>query len=277
MNSSALATAVAGSPVFGALNRIWRIFATALSFSLFGIGGLILGLLVFPLMALLSPNPAVLRRRAQYTVHLSFRLFLEFMCRVGVMSYSIDGLERLRKPGQLIIANHPSLIDVVALIAFLPDSCCVVKGALTRNPFTRGPVRAAGYVLNLDSVDFIDQCCEVLARGQSLVIFPEGTRSTPGVRPSLRRGTANIALRSGCPLRPVIIHCEPSTLTKGLPWYAVPKSRFHVSLRVDPEITVRPYLEAHANTSRAARQLTSDLQDYLWREGQGARPAAKIN
>ena len=84
MNSSALATAVAGSPVFGALNRIWRIFATALSFSLFGIGGLILGLLVFPLMALLSPNPAVLRRRAQYTVHLSFRLFLEFMCRVGV-------------------------------------------------------------------------------------------------------------------------------------------------------------------------------------------------
>ena len=39
-----------------ALDRAWRIFATGLSFFAFGVGGLLLGLVVFPLMRLLVPG-----------------------------------------------------------------------------------------------------------------------------------------------------------------------------------------------------------------------------
>jgi hypothetical protein len=42
----------------------------------------------------------------------------------------------------MIIANHPSLIDVVFLIGLVRQANCVVKQSLWENPFTRGPVRA---------------------------------------------------------------------------------------------------------------------------------------
>lgn len=249
-------------------NRIWRIFGTGASFTLFGFGGLVIGLLVFPPIWLCVREPVRRRRLMQYVVHLSFRGFIEFMCLVGVMSYQVKGREKLQAGGQLIIANHPTLIDVVLLIAQIPHCNCVVKQALFRNPFTRGPVVAAGYVANDGSAAFVDHCLAVLARGESLIVFPEGTRSTPGQRSKFRRGTANIALRAGAALRPVIIDVQPSTLTKGLPWYQVPVRRFHMRMQVHEPIDVQAFASAHGNLNLAARALTEHLQDYLWTQRQ---------
>ncbi len=249
-------------------NRIWRIVGTGLSFSLFGLGGLCIGVLVYPLLCLLIWRRQPRRRAMQYVVHLGFRFFIEFMVFVGVMSYRVEGREKLLAPGQLIIANHPTLIDVVLLIAQIPHSNCVVKQSLLLNPFTRGPALSAGYVANTGSADFVDRCLAVLNAGETLVIFPQGTRSTPGQRSSFRRGTANIALRAGVPLRPVIIDCQPSTLTKGLPWYAVPARRFHMRMRVGEPIDTAAFIDQHANLNLAARALTEALQDYLWEQSQ---------
>ena len=67
---------------------------------------------------------------------------------VGVLTYEFEGAERLGRPGQIIVANHPSLIDVVFLLGFTPQATCIVKEALFQNPFTRWPVAAAGFVSN---------------------------------------------------------------------------------------------------------------------------------
>ena len=256
-------------------NRLWRIVGTGLSFSLFGFGGLCIGLLVYPLMRLLIWDPQRLRRHMQFVVHCSFRFFVEFMVFVGVMSYEIKGREKLLRPGQLIIANHPTLIDVVLLIAQIPHSNCVVKKSLLLNPFTRGPALSSGYVPNTGSADFVERCLAVLRAGETLVVFPEGTRSTPGQRSSFRRGTANIALRAELPLRPVIIDCQPSTLTKGLPWYSVPQRRFHVKMQVADPIDTEKFAKGYPNTGLAARALTDYLQEYLWRESQALAKDSK--
>lgn len=249
-------------------NRIWRIFGTGASFTLFGLGGLLFGLFVFPPIWLMLRNTQRRRRVMQYLVHLSFRFFVNFMCWVGVMRYELVGREKLQQEGQLIIANHPSLIDVVLLIAQMPHCNCVVKQSLLRNPFTRGPVTSAGYVANDGSADFVERCIQVLERGESLIVFPEGTRSTPGKRSRFRRGTANIALRAQLPLRPVIIDGQPSTLTKGLPWYDVPARRFSMRMQVQEPIAIERFIEGNANLNLAARELTEYLQDYLWEQRQ---------
>ena len=139
----------------GRQTYFWRIFATGLCFTLFGLGGLILGMLVFPVTLLLPGGPAHRRARMRGLVQRALRLFVRVMNGVRVISYEFHGSERLGRPGQLIIANHPTLVDVVFIVAFTPAPCCVVKAALFRNPFTRAVVRAAGYISNSPTDEMI--------------------------------------------------------------------------------------------------------------------------
>ena len=119
----------------------WRLLATAASFALFGLGGLCLRLVVFPVLGWLPGDAQTHRQRARQIVSWLFWCFVRFMARTGVLTYEIQGPERLGRPGQMIIANHPSLIDVVFLIGLVRHANCVVKQSLWDNPFTRTPLR----------------------------------------------------------------------------------------------------------------------------------------
>lgn len=245
--------------------RLWRLVFTGLSFVLFGLGGLVLRLVCFPLVALLKRDPLQQRCAARWLINRAFYCFVEFMRRTGVITYSIDHPERLGRPGQMIMANHPSLIDVVLLIACLRDTNCVVKESLWHNPFTRGPVRAAGYISNDASIDMIEKTAAALREGQTLVIFPEGTRTTPGQMPVFHRGAAAIAIRSAASVTPVVIRVSPTTLTKAEPWYSIPQRRVHFSLSVGEDIDPQEYARA-APAPIASRKLDACLHEYFVQE-----------
>jgi len=92
------------------LNYDWRLFATGFSFFNFGLGDLLLWMLVFTILPH-SPGDRLQQiRRGQKAVHYSFYVFIGLMHRMGVMIYEIAGLEKLNRPGQLIIANHPTRV-----------------------------------------------------------------------------------------------------------------------------------------------------------------------
>lgn len=221
----------------------WRLVSTALSFALFGVGGVLLRVLVFPLLSLLPGDALRRRTRARAVVSRTFRLFVEFMFRTGVLTYEVEGAERLGRPGQMVIANHPSLIDVVVLIAFIRDANCVVKQSLWENPCMRGPIRAAQYISNSGSMDMLDEAAGALQNGETLIIFPEGTRTVPGSSPEFHRGAAAIAVRGASVVTPVVISVTPTTLTKAEPWYSIPSRRFHFRLRVGEDIDPRQFTE----------------------------------
>ena len=164
------------------LNHGWRIVATGLSFFAFGVGGVLLWALAFPMLALMVRKPARRQTLSRRLVQRSFAFHIELMRVLGVLSYEVRGRERLQRDGLLILANHPTLIDVVFLISLLPNADCVVKSSLARNPFTRGPVRAAGYVCNDDGAGLVEDCIAAVRRGGNLIIFPEGTRSRRDAR-----------------------------------------------------------------------------------------------
>lgn len=247
--------------------RCWRVFATGLSFALFGLGGLLLRVLVFPALALLVRSPVRRTAAARAVVRLAFRAFVALMRALGVLRYEIHGLDKLARGGLLILANHPTLIDTVFLMAFVRNADCVVKAALWDNPFTRGPVRAAGYIRNGGGAELVDACIRSLERGNNLIVFPEGTRTEPGGAVQFKRGAANIAVRGARPVTPVVIRCEPPTLRKGEPWWQVPARQARFTIVVKEDIEVGGF-GADANGTVAARRLTEYLQHYFMEESE---------
>ena len=239
---------------------LWRIAVTGTCFTLFGLGGLILGLLVFPAMMLLPGDAARCRARTRGLVQRAFRLFVYVMNGGGGISYEIQGRERLGRPGQLVIANHPTLVDVVLIVAFTPAPACVVKVALFHNPFTRRVVQAAGYISNSPTDEMIERSAAALRADDCLVMFPEGTRTRPGQPFAFNRGAASVALRAARVLTPVYIRCEPVVLPKGDSWYKVPPRRPHFTLEVGDDIDLAPYRALPP--PKASRQLNAWLQDH---------------
>jgi 1-acyl-sn-glycerol-3-phosphate acyltransferase len=246
------------------VSRLLRIPATGFAFALLGLGGLCLAGTVFPAIRAITRDQVLRTRRTQATITLAFRLYLVVLQLLGVMRLDVDGRDGLtRVYGTLIVANHPTLLDVVLLMALVPHAQCVVNHALWRNRFLGPVVRAAGYIRNdTEAEAFIGHCSATLAQGNNLIIFPEGTRTVPGEKLRFQRGFANVALRVNVDLLPVRIECNPITLTKGLPWYRVPPRRaaFHVS--VGERIAVAPFM-AHASRAVGARRLTSFLENYF--------------
>ncbi|MFK2929327.1 lysophospholipid acyltransferase family protein [Dyella agri] len=243
----------------------WRLIATGASFVLFGLGGLVLRVLVLPLLGCLPGDTLVRRRRARDAISKAFWLHVQFMYRTRVLDFVIDGAERLGRPGQLVVANHPSLIDVVFLISQIRDANCVVKQGLFGNPCTRGPVRTAQYIGNDGSMEMLERAADVLRDGQCLIVFPEGTRTVPGQPPRFHRGAASIALRGARTVTPVFITVDPPTLTKGRPWYHIPPCRFRVRLHVGADIDPAPFRD-DAPMPIASRRLNDHLHQLFLRE-----------
>lgn len=242
-----------------AIGRAWRVLGTGLSFAAFGLGGLLLWLLVFPAVRAGVRDAARRGRIARAVIRRAFTAHVALMRALGVLTYEIIGAERLRRPGLLILANHPTLIDVVFLVSLVEDADCIVKARLLRNPFTRGPVLATGYVVNDEGPGLVEDCVRTLRAGRRLVVFPEGTRTPRDADLGpLRRGAANVAVRGGFDLTPVLIRCSPRTLGKGEKWYRVPSRRFHVRIEVLEDIPVAPFL-AGGGEALAARRLTGHL------------------
>ncbi|MFJ2986686.1 lysophospholipid acyltransferase family protein [Collimonas sp. NPDC087041] len=251
------------------LNRHWRVIATGVSFVVFAVGGLILRVSVFPVLNLLIWERQLRVTVARRVIRLVFRAFVGFMRRIGVLNYDISGLERLERRGLLILANHPTLIDTVFLMAFVKRADCIVKGRLWDNPFTRGPVCAAGYISNDDDGNgLLDDCITSLRRGSNLIIFPEGTRTAGDGQINLKRGAANIAVRSMSNVTPVVIRCLPPTLGKGVKWWQVPPVAAHFSIEVKDDIDVSGFVADSGSEVLAARHLTAYLQDYFRKESQ---------
>ncbi len=243
----------------------WRWLATAFSFFSFGLGGILIPIIVVPILYLLPGDNLKREQRGQKFIHLSFRFFINMMRFMGVLTYEVADIERL-KDAQLILANHPSLLDVVFLISFVPNANCVVKSKLVNNPVMMGPLKAAGYIVNDEAAgDVITGAAEAFKKGNALIVFPEGTRTTPSEPLRLRRGAANIAIRTEVDITPVLIECVPTTLTKADRWYQIPYKRMHFRIQVKEKIETGKYIE-NINPTKGARMLTDDLGHYFKQE-----------
>jgi len=225
---------------------------------------------VIPMATLFVHDEQTRNRRAQLIIRESFRVYIGMLRGLRVLKLEVVGAEKLSAcTGKLIIANHPTLIDIVLLTALLPDAKCVVKSELFANRLLRSLVKAAGYIRNdyYEPEVLIEKCRETLAAGNNLIIFPEGTRSVPGKPLHFQRGFAHIATLTGVIIQPITITCDPITLVKGEPYYRIPDSRPSFRVEVADEIDPKQFLNLGSESrARGARRLVTYLEaDYCSR------------
>jgi len=159
----------------------------------------LLGLPAAVLLALLQ-HPAACRR----LVHGAARLFL----LLTAMPVRANGLERLPGAPHLLLVNHTSYFDMIALYAVLPPArgyAFVAKRELVRQPFIHACLRGLGtlFVERYEAAKSAEDVAEIVARlgqGGSLVIFPEGTFSREAGLKPFRMGAFVAASRAGVPV-----------------------------------------------------------------------------
>ncbi len=260
MSESSLST-----PSSSRVNYYWRLGMTACAFTLFSVGGLLLSLVWFNLLLLVQRNSDRRRQQARRSIAFSFRCFLRFCRATGIYDYRFEGLDALRADRHcLVVANHPSLIDYVLIASEMPEVNCLVKAELQHNIFFRGVIRAADYLINSQADTLLPQSRESLARGDAILIFPEGTRTRYGEPLQLQRGAANIAVRCGCDLRIVHITCTQRMLDKQSRWYQIPPVKPVFTVSAKARIDSQQFMAQEEDAQPlAARRLTRYLQQAL--------------
>ncbi|MCH1931063.1 1-acyl-sn-glycerol-3-phosphate acyltransferase [Shewanella sp. A25] len=230
----------------------------------FGLGGLLSSLTILPLLRFWPGSPNARIQRVQMAVHYMFKGFVAMLTWAGVIKLSTHNVQKLQDAkGMIIIANHPSLIDVVVLISLIPNAGCIVKQALWRNPFLRGVVSCAGYIPNRGAELLLEDCREVHDRGTNLIIFPEGTRTREGVSINeFARGAANIAIRTQADVLPVVLRTNVRGLTKEQPWYEIPRQTMGMAVEVGAAFSHQEYDALPGEHAKMARQLTRHLEHY---------------
>jgi 1-acyl-sn-glycerol-3-phosphate acyltransferase len=197
------------------LRHAWLVVGYYLSWILFGLGGLALNLVCAPF--LLLP-----RRERQRWMNAS-----------GVIIVTYKGFDQSLPSGVVYVANHPSVADATFLLARLPDTVCIFKPALMRSPFIAPAALLAGYVSGAAGVDGVRHAAARVASGCSLLVFPEGTRTDPGVSLNeLKPGFTLIARRAHAPIRLIHVRSSPLMGRKDNPWWRVPPlpGRFEFTL-----------------------------------------------
>lgn len=151
----------------------------------------------------------------------AWKFFLWMIKYFKWINYSKINLN-IKDKGCLIIANHPSLLDVVFLIANIRHSNCVVKKELRNNIFLYPAIKCSRYITNEFNEEFLNKCINVLQKGENLIIFPEGTRTTDKI--NMHKGASYIAVYGAEKIIPFYINIEPKCLGKYDKWYNLPEN-----------------------------------------------------
>lgn len=251
-----------GKSLLDTISYTWRLLATGFGFLLFGIGGALLSVVLYPVSRLAPVDSRKRLSLVRGSISHMLSIYLLFLRLCGLLTYEVHGREHIKSGGQFIVANHPSLLDVVFLISLFNRSDCVVKAGLWRTCLTRAPVSMAKYIRN-DSKQLLQDCVDSLHSGNSLIIFPEGTRTPPWKPLKFHRGVANVALMAEIDITPITISCEPATLLRNQKWYQIPKRPPHYTIHILPDIAIEPYLALKTMHSQKARKLNRDLMDFF--------------
>jgi 1-acyl-sn-glycerol-3-phosphate acyltransferase len=146
------------------------------------------------------------------TQHRLARIWARSLLAFSFIRVRAEGLEKIDPDGHyVLVSNHQSLMDIPALLAYLPlQFRFFAKKALYKIPFIGTHLQRAGH-LPVDRSNprnslksMIEGARIVAERKISVLLFPEGGRAPKGLR-EFTEGAAYIAIKTGAPILPMAI------------------------------------------------------------------------
>ena len=144
---------------------------------------------------------------------------------------------------RIYVTNHQSYFDIFALLANINvDFKFIVKQELMKIPLFGFTMRKAGYIgIEREDMRKALKSINVAARkvkgGVSILIFPEGTRSTDGRLQSFKKGGLHLAYKSGCDIVPVNITNSYRIVPKG----SLKINKGSIDMQIGKPISVKGY------------------------------------
>lgn len=145
----------------------------------------------------------------------SYNVFARFWGRLGLfmagVRVTVTGQDRLPEGPAIIMSNHQSNFDILALLGYFPRPLSwIAKEELFKIPVFGYSMRRGGYI-PLDrshgrkALKSIEAAAAQIRGGSSVIIFPEGTRTRDGKLLPFKRGGFVLATRAGVPVVPVTV------------------------------------------------------------------------
>jgi len=251
--------------LLGVLGTVYAYAAMYVMLALLGAMCLAWSVIALPLLYLLPRRAGTAVGR--FGIMAGFRLYAWLLVIIGAYRLDLRALDGLRGGPPLILApNHPSLIDAPLILTRHRSIACVMKGALMRNLFLGAGSRLARYIRSDMPRPMIKEAVADLREGGSLLLFPEGTRTTRAPVNPLTASIGVIAKHAGVAVQTLIIETDSSYLGKGGSLFRRPRLpiRYRVRLgrRFEPPTEVSGFMAALE-------------QEYL-EQLSGASPPARV-
>ncbi|OWV24315.1 1-acyl-sn-glycerol-3-phosphate acyltransferase [Fibrobacter sp. UWB2] len=250
------------------IRYIRRVLAKLFCFAFFGICSLILAILLFPIIHIITGfNERRFKIFVRKFNHQYFKIFVKIAEHLGAIRLTVenrDSLKNLRS--KVVIANHPSLFDVVILFSLIPNANCIVKGELIQNKFISLIIKNLYIPNNIPFEDQLEIAKSSMDEGNNLIIFPEGTRSKPGEPWEFKKGAARFALYAKREVVPIFFGGnEKIGLRKHdklLQFH--PTERYIYNLKILAPIPVKEY--ENEPLTKSATKLTHKMKEILEKE-----------
>lgn len=220
-----------------------------------------------PVLILLTPFPGTKQRFLQATTH----AFLRFFTRTWLPALGLyrivetAGLEQVLPVRPAIyVANHRGYLDSIALLGLLPRTGVLIKSRHGRQPLYHLLIRH----FNLVSVDpnalssvsaSLERCQRILAAGENLLVFPEGSRARSGRLQHFNGFAFELARRTGLAVVPVVIHSTLPFMAK-LPGSVFPRGDNQYRIRFLDPIRPAPEDDADSMGDRVYRRIARELK-----------------
>ena len=202
------------------------------------------------------------------TIALAYRWFWATASLTGMMRIDADCLDALRNErGLIFVANHPTMLDALLLVARLPRSACIMKADLMKNIFLGAGARLAHYIRNDSARAMVRLAVDDLRAGGQLVLFPEGTRTVEPPVNGFRPGVTLIAKLAQAPIQTVFIDTDSPYLGKGWPLWRVPPLPIVFKLRLGQRFA------PEQDSSALLKQLEHYFRQNMEQRAKDAQPA----
>ena len=193
---------------------------------------------------------------ASYSVTMAWRSTVLYLCRALCgLDFRVEGAENVPAAAAVVMLKHTSAYETIAEMAIFPRQCWVLKrelmwvpimgwaiACLKPIPINRGAGRAA-----VNQV--VAHGRQRLADGILVMIFPEGTRVSPGETGRYGLSGALLATRSGYPIIPVAHDAGDFWPRRGLT-----KRPGTITFRIGPPIP---------SSGRDPREITAEAREWI--------------
>lgn len=197
-----------------------RLIICAFPFILFSLIGIFGNIIFIPIIILRLNKYKKVQYFCRNLVRYSWKFFLKIISLTGYIKHNFKPII-FNESGTLLIANHPSLLDVVYFLANIKNLNCVVKKKLGSNIVLFGAIKACGYIINSNNEQMLQKSIYALQSGENLLIFPEGTRTNDKI--IFHKAASYIAINGAKRVKCIFIHIMPKALRKNESWKQLPK------------------------------------------------------